>query len=68
MFRSETILVNCFNMSFGAVADMFVEIVFWIFLGELNHIIVTSDFGNDGSSGYFADFIIAFDAGGGEFF
>ena len=68
MLQSEAILINCFDMSFGAVANMFVKTVFWELVGELYHVIIPSDFGNDGSSGNFTDFIIAFDAGGGEFF
>ena len=68
MFQSEAILINCFDMRFGAVANMFVEAVFRELVSELYHVIIPSDFSNDGSSGYFADFIIAFDAGGGELF
>ena len=55
-------------MSFGAVANMFVKTVFRELVSELYHVIIPSDFGNDGSGGDFTDFIIAFDAGGGEFF
>ena len=68
MFQSETILINCFDVGFGAVANMFVEAVFRELVSELYHVIIPSDFGNDGSGGNFTDFIIAFDAGGGEFF
>lgn len=68
MFWGEAILINCFDMSFGAVADMLVKTVFWELVSELYHVIISSDFGNDGSSGNFMDFIIAFDAGCGEFF
>lgn len=68
MLQSEAILINCFDMSFGAVANMFVKTVFRELVSELYHVIISSDFGNDGSGGDFTDFIIAFDAGGGEFF
>ena len=61
MLSSEAVLVNGCDMGFGAVADVFVEAVVWIFGGEIHHIMVTGDFGNDGCGGDFADFIVGFD-------
>lgn len=68
MFGCETVFIDCLNVRFGAVANMLVEAVFWIFFGEFNHVVVTSNFSNNGCSGDFTDFIVALNASGGEFF
>ena len=58
---SEAVLVNGCDMGFGAVADVLIEAVLRIFGGEIHHIMVTGDFGDDGCGGDFADFIVGFD-------
>ena len=68
MFGGEAILIDGFDVGFSAVADVVVESVFWVFFGKFNHIVISSDFGDDGGGRDFANFIVAFDAGGGEFF
>lgn len=39
----------------GAVADVLFETVARVFLGEINHVVITSDFGDDGGGGDFFD-------------
>lgn len=63
MFGGETVLVDCFDMRFGAVADVFIKTVFGKFGGEFNHVVVTGDFGDDGSGRDGFNFGVAFDAG-----
>ena len=54
-------------MSFSAVANVFFEMVVWVFIGKVYHVLIASDFGNDGSGRDFADFVIGFNASGGVF-
>lgn len=68
MFICKAVLVNGRDMGFGAVADVLVEAVFWIFGGEIRHIMVAGDFSNNGGGGDFTDFIVGFDTGGDVFF
>ena len=51
-------------MGFGAVADVLIESVFWVIGGEVYHIAVTGDFGDDGSGGDFFELGVGFNAGG----
>ena len=67
MFVGETILINSCDVNFGAVANVLVEVVFWVLFREFYHVVVASDFGDDGGGGDGADFIITFDAGRGVF-
>ena len=68
MFGCEAVFMNGFDVDFGAVADVFVEAIVWVFSGKINHIVVTGDLGDDGGSRDFTDFRVAFDTGGGVFF
>lgn len=68
MLFNETVFVDSLDMGFGAVTDVLIETVFWVFSGELYHVLVASDFGDDGGGGDFADFGVGFDASGSEFF
>ena len=61
---SKAVFVDSFSVSFGAVADVFVEAVVWVFFGKVYHVMVASDFGNDRGGGNFADFGVSFDKGG----
>ena len=64
VFWGETIFINSCDVSFGAVADVLVKSVLGVFIGEVYHIMITGDFGDNGGGGDFAYFIVAFDAGG----
>lgn len=64
MFGGEAMFVDGGDVSFGAVTDMFVEAVVWVFFGEVHHVVVTSDFGDDGSGGNGFEFAVGFDASG----
>lgn len=68
VFWGEAVLIDSIDVSFGAVADVLVEAIFGVFFGKRYHIIVTGDFGDNGGGGDFANFVVTFDAGGGEFF
>ena len=47
MFFDETVFVDSLDMGFGAVTDVLIETVFWVFSGELYHVLVASDFGDN---------------------
>ena len=42
---------------------MFVKLVVWIFVGEIYHVVITGDFGDNRGGGDCAKFIIGFNAG-----
>lgn len=64
MLGCETAFIDGGDMSFGAIADVLVKTVVGILGGEVFHILITSDFGDDGSGGDFADESVGFNAGG----
>lgn len=64
VFRCKAILIDGLNVSFSAIADMLVESILWVFGGEVNHVFVTSDFGDDGGSGDGFDLGVGFDKSG----
>ncbi len=64
MFGSETIFVDGGEMGFGTIADMLVETVGGVFWCEVDHIMVTGDFGDDGGGGDSFELCIGFDNGG----
>lgn len=64
----EAVFIDSIDVSLGAVADMLVESVFGVFFGEINHIVIAGDFGDNGSGRDFANLIVAFDTSGGVFF
>ena len=49
VLRSEAVFIDGFDVRFGAVADVFVESVFGVLGGELDHVVISCDFGDDGS-------------------
>ena len=51
-------------MGSSAIADVLIKMIFWVFGGEVNHILVASDFGDDGRGGDFTDFVVGLDEGG----
>jgi len=63
MLGCEAILIDGGDMGFGAVADVLVKTIVGIFGSEVFHILVTGDFGDDGSGGNLADESVGFDAG-----
>ena len=68
MLWGEAVFVNGREVGFGAVADVLVEMVVWVFGGEISHIAIAGDFGDDRGGGDFAYFGIGFDASGYVFF
>lgn len=65
---SKAILINGGGVGFGTVANILGELVFGILRADFCHVMIAGDFGDNRSSGDFADFGIAFDAGGGVWF
>ena len=69
MLRARAVSFQSFLMSGGAIADVFFKTVLWIFFCDvLNHILVPRNFGDDGGRRDFANFVVAFYAGGGVLF
>lgn len=64
MLGRKAILIDGLNVSFSAIADMLVESILWVFGGEVDHVFVTSDFGDDGGGGDGFDFGVGFDKSG----
>ena len=65
VFFCQAVLIDSGDVRFGTVADVFIEPIFWVVGSEVYHIVVTSNFSDDGGGGDFADFNIGFDEGGG---
>ncbi len=65
MLWGEAVLIDSFDMSAGAVTDVFIETVVGVFVGKVYHIVVAGDFGDDGSGGDGANFAVGFDESGG---
>ncbi len=63
MFIGEAVLVDSCDVGSGAIADMFVETVCGIFGRDFSHVVVASDFGNDGGGRNLTNFVVAFDTG-----
>ena len=68
MLWGEAVLVNGCEMGFGAVADVLVKMIVWVLGGEVDHIVITGDFGDDRGGGDFAYLGIGFDVSGRVFF
>ena len=68
MLGGETVLINGCEVRFGAVTNVLVEAVFWVFGGEIHHVIVTGDFGNDGGGGDGFNLGVTFNASRSIFF
>ena len=64
----EAIFINSGDVGFGAVADMIIETVIWVFGYEVSHVVITGDFGDDRGSGNSFEFCIGFDAGSDVWF
>ena len=64
MLGGETVFINSLGMNFGAVADVFIEVVVGVFFSEFNHVTITGNFGNDRGGGDFTNLRIGFDKGG----
>lgn len=65
MLGCETILVDGFDMCGSSIADMAIKAVFWVFIGERNHILIAGDFGDNRGGGNGGDFSIGFNKSGG---
>ena len=61
----EAVFIDGGNVRFGAIANVLVESIFWIFGCKVYHIAVAGNFGDDGSGGNFADFGVGLDDGRG---
>ena len=64
MFFRETVFANCLDVGLGAVTDMLIKTILWVFLGEFYHVLIAGDFGDDGSGGDFANFSVGLNTGG----
>ena len=64
VFGCEAVLVDGFDMSFGAVADVFIELVFWILGANVYHVVVAGNFSDDGGGGDGLELGIGFDTCG----
>ena len=67
MLFCEAVFIDGGNVRFGAIANVLVESILWVFGRKIYHIVVAGNFGDDGGGGDFADFGVGFDAGGGVF-
>ena len=63
MLFGEAVLVDCCDVGLGAVADVLIETVFWILGGEVYHVTVAGDFGDNGGGRDFLELGIGFDTG-----
>ena len=55
MLRGDAVLLESGEMFFGTIAFVLLERIFGVFFGEINHVVVTSDFGKNGGGGDFFD-------------
>ena len=61
-------MIDSGNVRFGTVADVLIKMIIGILRGKTEHIVIASNFGDDGSGRDFANFIVAFYASGGVLF
>ena len=61
-------MINSSNVRFGTIADVLIKMIIGILCGKIEHIVVASNFGNNGGCRDFANFVVAFYAGGGVLF
>ena len=64
MFGAGAVFLEGGAMLSGTVTDMFFKTIFGVLLGEINHIFITSDFGDDtGGRNFFNEKIGFFESG-----
>ena len=63
VFWSEAAIVDGCDVGFGAVTNVSVKTVVGILFGEVDHVMIAGDLGDDGSSGNCRKFGVGFDMG-----
>ena len=61
-------MVDSSNVRFGTIANVLIEMIVRVFGGKVDHIVIASNFGDDGSGRDFANYVVAFYASGGVLF